>query len=286
MSIPKKVFFFWGNDTLSWMRFLTLRSFRILNPDWEMTLYTAKCTGNKKTWSEKAAQDFFAYEGKNYFYKVRDLNIEVRDWKMTGLQVEGASHLSNFLKWHKLNAHGGIYSDMDILWVRPFDALYRQMQDFDAAICSTQFFSIGLLGSSINNVMFEDFYNNARKNYTPKRYQCVGVENIYNLLYQEKAFGAKNDVNWNFLTQRHIFQDLCDRYPDQKIFNIPFTAVYPFWSADVHKIFEAKYRLPKGVVGLHWYAGHPVSQRWNGLLNERTVKQHKNTFTKAARRYA
>jgi len=285
MSIPKRIFFFWGNKTLSWMRYLTLKSFRLLNPDWQMILYTSKCTKDTKTWNDDVAQDFHTYKGRDYLPQVEELGVEIHEWHLQDYENITASHLSNFLKWHKLSAHGGVYSDMDILWAQPMDKLYDEFRDFDVAICVTRYLSIGLLGSSIGNRMFTAFFNNAKVNYDPTRYQCVGVENIYDLLYNAEAFNKDGKVDWNFIRMQNIMQDLRDMFPELKIFNIPFGCVYPFTCTNTEGIFKAKHDLPNHVVGLHWYAGAPLAQQWNSILDEQSVLEHDNTFTRIASRY-
>ena len=40
-AIPKRIFFYWGGSDMSWMRYMTLYSFRKMNPDWEVILYVS-----------------------------------------------------------------------------------------------------------------------------------------------------------------------------------------------------------------------------------------------------
>ena len=35
------MYFYWGGSAMSWMRYMTLYSFRKMNPDWEMVLCLA-----------------------------------------------------------------------------------------------------------------------------------------------------------------------------------------------------------------------------------------------------
>lgn len=267
------------------MRYLTLKSFRILNPDWQIILYTAKCQENNKSWKDDIDQDFFTYTGQNYFHKIHELDIEVHEWKLVDMPNARPSHLSNFLKWYKLQAHGGLYADMDILWLRSFDMLYDELREYDSAICITKYLSIGLLGSSIGNPMFKDFFSHARDYYNPNRYQSVGVENIYDILYGSRAFNDDGTVNFTFLSQQDILQDIKERYPDLKIFNIPFGMMYPFGCTEMNKVFNATYKLPDHIIGLHWYAGNPISQEYNGKLTEKNIHEYNNTFATYAGRY-
>jgi hypothetical protein len=239
-----------------------------------------------KSWSDDVDQDFFAYNGKNYFNRIHELDIEVHEWNLLDVPNARPSHLSNFLKWYKLQAHGGLYADMDILWLQPMDKFYDELRESDSAICITKYLSIGLLGSSIGNKMFKDFFSHAREYYNPERYQCVGVENIYDILYGSRAFHSDGCINFNFLAQQDILHDLRDRYHDLEIFNIPFGMVYPFGCTEMERVFEATYKLPDHVLGLHWYAGNPISQQYNSRLTGKNIHEYNNTFATYARRYA
>jgi hypothetical protein len=145
--------------------------------------------------------------------------------------------------------------------------------------------SIGLLGSSAGNQMFKDLFTNALKVYDPHKYQCVGVRNIYSLLYGPEIYNKDESIKWNMLARHNILQDIRDRWPDLKIFNIPFGQIYPFKCTEVDSIFDKTFELPEHIIALHWYAGNPMAQYYNGILNNRTVKTIRNTFTKVACRY-
>jgi hypothetical protein len=286
MAIPKRIFFFWGNKTMSWLRYLTLRSFRELNPDWEMILYKTTCIKKDKPWVEEVNQDFFEYRGIDYTNELDKLRIQINEWSLPELPDIGASHLSNFLKWYKLYAHGGIYADMDILWVKPIDKLYEQMIDYDTAICVTKFLSIGLLAAHTTNKMFKDLFDNALNTYDPKHYQCVGVNSIYRLLYGDKIFKDSGEVNWNALALCDIFNDIKAMWPFLKIFNIPFKTVYPYGCTDMFKVFVENHPLPEETIGLHWYAGCPLAQRGNNELSPDNLPDKESTLSRLARRYA
>ena len=280
--IPKKIFYFWGNRNMSWMRYLTLRSFRILNPDRGITLYTSDCDITAKPWQDNVEQDFFKYHGPDYTNMLKELDIEIVPWNLIDVC---ASQLSNLLKWTKLHEYGGVYADMDILWIRPFDSLYREMCTDDTAISVTKYLSIGLLGSVKGNRMYSDILACAKDVEEIHQYQCMGVRAIYKLLYGTKVFQADETINFSYLANRDILQDLKDRWPDLKIFNIPFGIIYPFGCLEMPKVFDENYTLPEHVIGLHWYAGSPLSQFWNNILQPNTVDQYENTFTRYARHY-
>ena len=42
--------------------------------------------------------------------------------------------------------------------------------------------------------------------------------------------------------------------------------------------------LPEETIGIHWYAGAPISQRYNRMITEKSLWEIENTFTLHARR--
>lgn len=266
MSINKKIYFFWGNKTMSWMRYMTLFSFRKMNPDWDMTLYISEHSENRKTWHMRNLQDFFYYKGDDYLPRISELDITIK--KHEGHNLKTPSHASNFFKWDILSTIGGIYSDMDILWFKPIDKFYEQIKDYDVAICQSDFLSIGLLGSS-GNKFYSDIYNNTFKNYDKSRYQSAGVESIYDLYKCE---------------QSQVLNKAKKKYPGLRFYNIPMNLVYPFDSKRVDQSFKHSHNiLPADSIGYHWYAGHPTSQKYNNLLNEDNYINYDTLFTKIVR---
>lgn len=266
MVIPKRIFFYWGNNKMSWMRYMTLKSFRRLNPDWEMILYTSSSKINYKIWKTKNYQDFFCYEGVDYRLKLGDLNISIVPFECNDNLTP--SHTSNFLKWQELATKGGIYSDMDILYFKPIDEFYDKIKDYDTAICQTDYLSIGLLASSGNNKFYQDIYNNAFKSFNKNYYQSAGIETIYNLYECSLS---------NVLNRAKL------KYPELKFYNIPMDIVYPYDSKNIVQAFSTPCEaseLPDETIGYHWYAGHRKSQDYNNILTEDNYTKYNTLFSK------
>jgi len=276
--IPKRIFFYWGNKTMSWMRFMTLWSFRKFNPQWDMTLFYSTDNLENKTWGDHNEQDFHSFTGKDYMSRVEDLgvklvkwdlkdNVTVKDFKHVQM---GSSHISNFLKWSKLHEEGGIYSDLDILYFRPMDKFYHDLKHFNTAFCQTEYISIGLLASRKGNEFFRDIFIHAMKSINLKSYQSAGVQSVYALYNQ----------NLN------VMKAAKERYPHLRFYNIPMDLLYHFKWNEVERCIENPYGVedfPKESIGYHWYAGHPKIQTYNNLLNEDNFRNYQITFSKILR---
>jgi len=264
--IPKRIFFYWGNNKMSWMRFKTLESFRRLNPDWDMTLYTSNPRIQHKVWTTNNYQDFFCYNGKDYRKGIDALNINVVHYEC--YENLTASHTSNFLKWEKLATEGGIYSDMDILYFKPIDEFYDKIKNYDTAICQTEYLSIGLLASSGSNKFYQDIYDNILRPFDFIHYQMAGVDAIY---------------RYYKCPQPDVLKQAASKYPELRFYNIPMNTVYPYDSKHIVKAFtapgEAK-NLPKETIGYHWYAAHKKAQDFNNILTADNYKKYNTLFSK------
>lgn len=267
--IPKHIFFFWGNDTISWLRYMTLYSCRKLHPDWKISLYYSKCGIDRKPWVEINIQDFFNFDGVNYWNKIKELDINIIPWDIKGYEKLSASHKSNIFKWHMLATEGGVYADMDILFIKPVDILLEQ--DCTDIICAHKWISIGVLASMGNSKLFKAFLDKAPLTYNKKEYQCVGVKSCYTTLYGR----CTEDVIQN----RNHIETLRKKFPDSVIFNLPMSWFYHYTYRDLNKIFSETVKMPNEALGIHWYAGNPLSQKWNNLLTDENFKNYPNTIT-------
>jgi len=265
-QVPKKIFFYWGNPVMSWLRYMTLHSFRKLNPDWEMELHVSHIDVKDKYWKDVHEQDFHAYKGKNYLPEVEKLGVTIKECPVF---VEGAgpSHNSNFFKWNELATSGGIYSDMDILFVKSIDGWYESIKHYSTGLSYKStgkghhggYFSIGFMFSSGNNCFFKDVFNSSIKHYEPDAYQGAGVMPLYRML-ENNGVGMKP-----------YHSGLC---------YIPMNIVYPWKFMDQADFFNLYHTtLPEETIGIHWFAGHPEAQAFNNNVNPDTLDSYNNTMS-------
>ena len=244
---------------------MTLYSFRKFNPDWEMELHVSHIDRTDKYWRGYESQDFHSYKGKNYLPEVEKLGIKIKECPVF---VEGAgpSHNSNLFKWNELATNGGIYSDMDILFVKPIEEYYNQIQYFQTGLSySTEkvtsghggYYSIGFMFSSGGNVFFKDVFDYSREHCDLNRYQGAGVEPLYGML--GKGGGMKPYANG--------------------LSYIPMSVVYPWRYWQTNDFFVSCHKqLPINTIGIHWYAGHPEAQKFNNDINPDTLDNYNNTM--------
>lgn len=277
--IPKRMYFYWGGTSLSWMRYMTLYSFRKMNPDWEIVLCLSELD---EEWDIPEDQDFLNYRGPDYFNKISDLNIIVEDVQFPGnfknkFKSISPIHESDLYRYYKLYNEGGFYSDMDVLYFRSMGAVYSEIisHECDTVIYQCPgYVAIGFLGAAKGNSFYKDLMLSVLDVSGPDCYQLYGVELIY------KFFGISGN---NLLIDDKIEK----KYDGLKVYVIPKSLVYQYdWMTIQHT-----YSAPMGVeyfdsksIGYHWFGGNSTSQKFNNLLNENNYMDYKITFSEIAKR--
>jgi hypothetical protein len=275
--IPKRIFFYWSGSDLSWMRYMTLFSFRQFNPDWDITLYISD-NKNKNKWYGREEQDFSNYKGVNYLSQVEELNIKVQKINLPDdvkNKVKDLSpvHESDIFRYYELFSNGGIYADMDILFFRPIDKFYKQLieNNTDTLIHQdTGFITIGFLGAESGNSFYKDILDHALDIEKYDNYQSFGVDLIYSI------YGTNRQ-------NPYIIDKILQKHPELNIFNLKNETVYNFdwtmieynnqYGVDINK-------FSKESIGYHWFGGHPMSQMFNNTLNEKNYVDYNTTFCK------
>ena len=276
--IPKRMYFFWSGATLSWMRYMTLYSFRKFNPDWEMILCLSKNTATEKSWTTPEVQDFSNYSGNNYFEKISDLSIQTETVEFPAdfkINIVSPVHESDLYRYYKLYNNGGFYSDMDILYFRPMNDFYNEMvgNGIDTVLYHCHSYAaIGFLGAKEGNSFYKDLFSYATNIESVSAYQAFGVGLIYQFCEIEK----------NRISINCISDVLKSKYENLNICSIPDFLVYQYDWTQISKIFSEAYNINKfnsKAIGYHWYAGSSIAQGYNKLLNENNYIEHKTTFS-------
>ena len=243
---------------------MTLYSLRKHNPDLDITLYRYDSEPNKQ-WKDEVAQDFHSYDGKDYMDLVPDLNIKIEEWTCPELEGVTPSHKSNIFKWQMLGQEEYIYFDMDILFLRDIQPVVDLVTQTLVSI--DKWLMIGVLGSTGNNVFFNTAYRNCFNIFDKNRYQSLGVENIYSLLYGGFAYNDDGSVNWGYITGRDIAADISNTF-GVTVNNLPKDLFYRYDHNEIGRAYTSEELDVSGMVGLHWYGGHVMSQRYNSILTK------------------
>jgi len=277
--IPKRLIFFWTGEYMSWLRYMTLYSARMWNPDWDIILYIAPTSKNKvKPWPTHNLQDSFYFDGPNYFNKVLDLGIRICEWDTP----EGWGHLEpaqkcDIFQWQIMYEYGGFFCDMDILFTQQLDSLYDKIcEHHNTVICYHDYFSIGFMAGHNGNKFYKDLYDHCFNIFHIDNYQVCGVTAMYNLLSKGKFYSNMNNT-------MDFHAELMVQYPDSIVYNLDRRNFYNWGYKQLDEIYYRANSIPSQVYGIHWYGGAPQSKEWNLKLNENTYRDYGNTLCLAMR---
>ena len=244
---------------------MTLYSLRKFNPDLDITLYRYDGS-TEKQWKDDVEQDFNGYDGIDYMDRVPELNIKIENWDCE-LEDATLSHKSNILKWQMLGQGDCIYFDMDILFLRDIQPVIKLLTQGNTMLCIDEWLMIGVLGSIGKNVFFNTAYQNCSRVFDKNRYQSLGVENLYTMLYGGFAHNTDGTINWDYIFKQDIKKDI-EHLFGVTVANLPKDMFYRYDHKNIDCIYGTEDVDVGGMVGLHWYGGHIASQRFNNNVYE------------------
>jgi len=275
--LPKRMCYFWTGP-MSWLRYLTLKSFRHYNPDWVIDLYKPVNLTPKRQWKTGEQDDAQRYKGQDWSTAVAELGIIQKSWKCP-LPNASPAQASDLFQWQLLSGERCFYADMDILWTAPLEPVRESVCTSDAVFClESGVLAIGFFGSN-KFEFFNELYKLAMKSSRLlKHYQGCGTELIYDMLQI-----SSNNVG-SGRAGRMAMQKLKKYYPASNIVEVPDQTVYPFDWRQIDDIFNKLVPLPEGTAGIHWFGGSNIAQHWNNVLTSDTWQDYSSTITAAIER--
>ena len=253
--IPKILTLYWGGN-LSYLRYLTVLSFKKNNPDWHINIFYPSSPTSNITWN--TGEQAGSYSGVNYFSYLKEF-ADLIPFSMESIGFSDQIpevHKSGVLRVWALSEYGGVYSDMDILYIKPlrFTPGINLIISYDEVNSS---FSDGFIGCSIQGKSFfkdflDSFYNFKLTNINKDLgYQSMGL-NLWNNMVQKSNYPAD-------------------------VWNIPMSLIYYYNSFHVEELLvensNALHELfPEDSIGCHWYGGHPATRYWENIITPENYK--------------
>ena len=270
--IPKVASFYWGSQKMSFMRYMTIKSFRKHNPDWSVHLYMPKSVSTDTTWRKldnHHQNDSTDYKSKeDYFEQLlseEPIKIIKVDFSKTVIGSSGSEpHKSDFLRWNVLYQKGGLWSDMDIVYHKPTTELYfnnYENSQTDLIVSyderhvenGVNLTPIGFLLTKPKNSFFNSLAKKSIKLFDPNRYQSIGAY---------MWMGSYPNIK-SIRKSHHL-----------RVLNLDHNVVYQFDWNNLQQIYESRTKeIDDRSIGIHWYGGHPLSQQFNNKIN------HENYLT-------
>lgn len=272
-SLPKTVYFYWGSEKMSFLRFMSFKSFRHHHPDWRMVLVRRQEPLPRKSYRWSESQDFMYRRLRDYSGRLATLDIEVEalESEYPEIAARGLSdvHTSDLLSWFILARKGGVVSDTDIIYTATFD--YERFMDTEfGMVCFENLPKAGYMPVSFMisqpNEIHERIYQQALESIDDQVYESAGTPAI------ERAVGS--------------FEEIVRAFPRTKVVRLPSRIVFPFSEAHPFEsyramAFEQDLTLHPDTIGIHWYAGAPGHQKINRAYRERSYEKFHCTVSRA-----
>ncbi len=254
--IPKTAFFYWGGGTLPYLRYLTIASFRYYNPDWEVTLFTSAIPQKRFiSWRTKEQEYSLTCDDYLKHILVDGIDVNIIEDSVLGISSDLAEvHKSDFLRWYLLASFGGVWIDMDILFLKPMNNLYfnlKENENVNTVFCSSGYgHSVGFLMGSPNNSYYNSLWQESHIRYKKETYQSIGVI-LCNDLFPVPS-SIPNSVNMSM------------------------DVVYAYDANHVKELYATMYvdRFPDRTIGIHWYGAHQASGKFLNETNGGLVKSN------------
>ncbi len=232
--------------------FLTVFTFRKLNPDWIIKIYSPLIRSTLKPWTSD--ENKMEYEGPNFYECLKSIQnccFITFNFEKIGIPNETSEvQKSDFLRWHLLSTEGGVWSDFDIIYFRGIDEIMmvnqevnKKNKEIDFSVCyncsspDSCKYSIGFLMAVKECSFYNKIFKAATKNFNKYDYQGAGSQ-ILNKKYPNLT-------------------DLYTREKDSNIWNMSMDIVYAFDSSKISLIYETMYLgfFTQNSIGLHFYYG-------------------------------
>lgn len=254
------VYFYWGNERLSFLRYMTLYSACKYNKN--VVLVRKRGASKAGRWKTAASDDGAYIDYTPRLDELKNLQtVYFEDFGIPLLDVPDIV-ISDILTWYLLARYGGTVADMDILFIKEVPPVtydiglikYPQTREGDI-------YPVGFLQGRQNGV-FESIYKASLVAASRGTHQCAGADLLKKYIPGITTSGL--DVRW-----------------------LPHTMVYPFAEfvmpgglvrMSLKRTFILDCKLPDDCIGLHWYGGarHQVATE----MTEDNYKQFPCTISR------
>jgi hypothetical protein len=253
-NIPKIAHLYWdGKAKMSELQTFTLTTFHKLNPEWKIVVYvpTRNYSG-----SDTYIPDYTGVDQFNMVRKMGFVKIEEVDLAKYGIRSDIHDILrSDIFRYKKLRECGGIWTDFDVIWLKPLTDLMNveyvghPISDLKATVCMLK--------------TVKDFNNISVLISTPKH-------SLYDALIEETDRRQKDTTK---LEHQHFgtsmfdkmyptFADTQKAHPD--VTGLKYETIFPY---SIYNMFALYYEndlnyITPNTICVHWFNGHKFSKEY------------------------
>mgnify|MGYP006921406966 CR=1 FL=1 len=226
---------------MSYLHTLTLISFHRLNPDWRIVVYNFIYPSEPSY-----APKYIHYRGEDHFKYVRTWEwVEIHDVKVEPTEIHSILVCD---KWRRevLYENGGVYSDFDVLWIKPIEYLknIKYIGDIDNFTSLVSYYEL-IKGFHNVSVLISE-------KESPFDKVIIDEQAKVTTYYDDQAFGTT-------LLNR-IYPELKDiPYP---VLAVPYETFYPYSTYNLRQLFidDDLSVITENTIAVHWFNGNPLAK--------------------------
>ena len=257
-NIPHTCYLYWNNTPMSYLHVITVLSFHKYNPDWQIVVYNTTYSPIDKD-RQISPLKYIDYTGDDYFFMLKELPYV----KIRGINIDKYSVHSILVSdiWRReiLYNKGGVYSDFDMIWLKPMSEFVNidcigDPNDFEAVV---SFYNYTHGFHNVSNLISEakSPFMLSLIEYVKERKK---MHNIKKIPYGDQSFGTKM-VNKIYPT----LECITTQFP--RVLAIKYETFYPYSTFNMQQLFLHNDLTPldnKNVMGVHWFNANVLSKSY------------------------
>lgn len=244
-NITKICYFFWNGASMPWLNTLSVVSFHKYNPDWEIVIYNMTVEHEPDY-----APNYMNHTGKDYFDNLRDLPyVKIIEDKIPNDTVHSILY-SDIWRREILYKTGGVYSDFDMIWLRPIG----HIRNVECIGDPNNFSSLVSFHNYTNG--FHNVSNLISEKGSEFDKVIIEAQGGVTKLYDDQAFGTTL-LNELYPTYEDIQRDFL------RILAVKYETFYPYSTYRLDKLYLRNDLSPlnnNNMIGIHWFCGNPLSK--------------------------
>ena len=248
---------------MSFLSALTVVSFHRYNPDWRIIVYVPKekYRGGKP----RCLQHCLDYTGEDYFHLVKGkpyVEINVINTPHYGIRKDLPDILrSDIFRYKILHEFGGVWSDFDVLWLKPISEL-----------CNVDHVGISIKDMSGLVCMYETTFEHHNIGVMVHSKGCAFLKSLISKTSELQKGGIKLRHQMFGVCMLNSMYPAFDRIKINTIAGVKYETFYPYSIYNMKQLWKENDLKPiesRNVLCVHWFNGHELSKEYinNGKYN-------------------
>jgi hypothetical protein len=235
---------------------MTVDTFHKHNPDWTINVYVPiQSYEGKNTYiPDYTGEDFFPRVENNPIVNI--IEIDLNDFC---IRKDLHNILrSDIFRYRALHDQGGMWSDFDVLWLKPVSHLSTTInKEFNNIVCTYDIhgnrplhYNIGILMSSMLHPLYKLLMD-----------RCNAIQSIENDKPNHQEYGV---LMWKDLFP--TVELLLEKFPDTV--KIEYPVFYPYSIYEMGRLYSMcdMSVINENTMCVHWFNGHVLSKKFvNGV---------------------